>query len=154
MATIFILKLEDLSILVVDQLRLLLNSLTKAKIALQHLFHHVDCVNDPASDSILCFVSCVIARTTLCHDCPSRTNTILVYSLDGFAIGASTTNTTFTVTDQCFASLLCYCRVLALQTAIIFTISSPCRRRSPSTTATSACLARDSATGSSNACPA
>ena len=62
---ILVLQLEDLRVLVVNQLRLLLDSLSQAQIPLQHFLHHVDGVDDPASDGVLGLVGRVVTETTL-----------------------------------------------------------------------------------------
>ena len=59
---VFVLKLEDLRILIINELGLLLDGLSEPQIALQHLLHHVDCVNDSASDGILSLVGGVVAE--------------------------------------------------------------------------------------------
>ena len=57
---ILILKLVNLAVLIIDQLWLLLDSLSQTQVALQNFFHHVDRLNDSACDCILSFVCSII----------------------------------------------------------------------------------------------
>lgn len=49
---VLVLKLVNFLILLVNQLRLLLDRLAEAQISLQNFFHHVDCLDDAASNSV------------------------------------------------------------------------------------------------------
>ena len=57
---ILVLQLEYLRVLVVDQLRLLLDGLTQAQISLKYLLHHVDGVDDATRDRVLRLVRRVV----------------------------------------------------------------------------------------------
>ena len=65
---VFVLKLEDLRVLVINELRLLLDGLSESEIALQHFLHHVHRVDDAACDGIFCLIGSIvlwaIARST------------------------------------------------------------------------------------------
>ena len=79
---ILVLKLEYLSVLVVDELRLFLNGLAQAKIALENFFHHVDSVNDPSRNRIFCFVRSVVAKTSLCDDSACSSDSVCIDPID------------------------------------------------------------------------
>ena len=84
---ILVLQLEDFCVLVIDKFRLLLNCLSETEITLQHLFHHIDCVNDSPGDRIFRLVCSVVAHTTLSDNSARRTNSISIDPLDLFSIG-------------------------------------------------------------------
>ena len=50
---ILLLQLEDLCVAVIKYLALSLNSLPETQVTLQNFFHHVDCMHNPLSDSVL-----------------------------------------------------------------------------------------------------
>ena len=81
---ILVLQLEDLGVLVVNQLGLLLNRLSQPEIPLQHLLHHIDGVDDPARDSVLGLVGCVVTETTLGNDSARRADPLCINTIDLF----------------------------------------------------------------------
>ena len=56
---ILTLQLENVSVEAVYHLALLLDGFSKAKVALEDFFHHVDCVYDPLSDGVFAFICCI-----------------------------------------------------------------------------------------------
>ena len=84
---ILVLQLEDLCVLVVNQLGLLLDGLSQAEVPLQHLLHHVDGVDDAASDGVLGLVGCVVTETTLGNDSARCADPLCIYTIDIFPRG-------------------------------------------------------------------
>ena len=82
---VFILNLKDLSVLIIDELRLLLNSLAETQIALKHFLHHVYGVNDSTSDGIFGLVSSVVVDATTNHSVGSA-DSVRVYHTDLFLL--------------------------------------------------------------------
>jgi hypothetical protein len=57
---ILILQLVYFLILFIDQLRLLLDRLPQTEIPLQHLLHHVDCLNYASCYRVLGLIRCIV----------------------------------------------------------------------------------------------
>ena len=79
---ILILKLENLSILVIDQLGLLLDGFSESEVPLQNLLHHVHRVDDSASNCVLRLICSIVAQATLCDHCAGRAYSVCVYAVD------------------------------------------------------------------------
>lgn len=112
---IFVLQLEYFCILIVNKLWLLLDGLSQAQIALEHFFHHVDCVNNPTRDCIFRLISRVVITSTLRHNSTCCAHPIRIYTINFFPIWCALINCSILIVYLLLVGFLCHGWVLSLE---------------------------------------
>ena len=95
---------------------------------MQHLFHHVDGVNDSSCNCIFGFVRSIIAETTLSHYCSGRAYSISIDLFDFVAVwdcnGRISTTGLFALSRQSLAGFLGDGGVLTLERIVLPVLAS------------------------------